>query len=134
MKSALNFVVKSLKRLLVLAILVLIAWVVMNNYDLIFAKNIKGEIASVERVEIPVALMASHNDSGITSKVFSFSIGIKDAKTGEIFTADSEDRQWAVAQKGQCVEAKFLPYPPWNLNKSGTYHGARLLKLYECPK
>ncbi|MNS97810.1 hypothetical protein D3C72_1321580 [compost metagenome] len=76
--------------------------------------------------------MSSRND--ITEKVFSFSVGIKDAKTGIIHTSSSEDRQWAVAQPGQCAEAVYLPYPPWVLKKRGTFFGARLIKLYECPK
>jgi hypothetical protein len=63
--------------------------------------------------------------------MFSFAIAIRDQK-GTIHTASAEDRQWAVVEKGQCVEAKFFPYPPWNLDKSGTFFGARLLKLYDC--
>ena len=126
-------IVKYLKGLLVVLILILILWAVVSNYSVIFSKDVQGEITGVERVEIPVALMA-HSDANITSKVFSFAIGIKDLKTGEIYTASSEDRQWAVAQKGQCAEAKFLPYPPWELTKKDTYFGARLVKLYECPK
>ncbi len=105
----------------------------MANYSVIFSKTVVGEITGVERVEIPVALV-SRSDSDITSKVFSFAIGIKDKKTGDIYTASSEDRQWAVAQPGQCAEAVFLPYPPWEFTKKGTYFGARLVRLYECPK
>ncbi|KHD87126.1 MAG: hypothetical protein OM95_15975, partial [Bdellovibrio sp. ArHS] len=107
--------------------------VVVANYSVIFSKTIVGEITAVERVELPVALV-TRAEGDITSKVFSFAIGIKDQKTGEIFTASSEDRQWAVAQKGQCAQAEFLPYPPWQFTKKDTYFGARLVKLYECPK
>lgn len=103
----------------------------MANYSVIFSKTVRGEITAVERVEIPVALM-SRSDNDITSKVFSFAIGIKDRQTGEIFTASSEDRQWAVAQVGKCAEAVFLPYPPWNFTKKDTYFGARLVRLNEC--
>jgi hypothetical protein len=98
-----------------------------------FSKTVAGEITGVERVEIPVALVA-RGDGDITSKVFSFAIGIKDLKTGEIYTASSEDRQWAVAEKGQCTEAVFLPYPPWQFTKKDTYFGARLVRLFECGK
>lgn len=60
-------------------------------------------------------------------------MAIKDETSGEIFTASSEDRQWAAVQgEGLCAEAKFFPYPPWQLDKAGTYHGARLLKLWNC--
>lgn len=118
--------------MLVLVVLVGILWGVFANYSVIFSKTVVGEITRVERVELPVALMARPDQ--VTSKVFSFAIGIKDQKTGEIYTASSEDRQWAVAEKGQCVEAVFLPYPPWEFTKKDTYFGARLVRLYECAK
>ncbi|MNK07817.1 hypothetical protein D3C87_257370 [compost metagenome] len=124
---------KFTKFVFILIILLLILWAVLANYSVIFSKTVVGEITGVEKVELPVALM-TRQDGDITSKVFSFAIGIKDAQTGEIFTASSEDRQWAVAEKGQCAEAEFLPYPPWQLTKKDTYFGARLIKLYECPQ
>jgi hypothetical protein len=65
-------------------------------------------------------------------QIFSFGVAIRDSK-GEIHTASSEDRQWAVAQAGQCVEAKYFPYAPWELSNAGTYHGARLIRLFDCP-
>lgn len=118
---------------MILCLVTLVVWGVLANYSVIFAKSVIGEVTGVEKVELPVALMA-RSDGDITSKVFSFAIGIKDAKTGEIYTASSEDRQWAVVEKGQCAEAKFLPYPPWEFSKQGTFFGARLVKLYECVK
>lgn len=124
---------KFFKLLLVLVIVVGVCWGVIEYWSVIFSKTVTGEITGVERVEIPVALI-SRAESNINEKVFSFAIGIKDTKTGEILTAASEDRQWAVAQKGQCAEAVFLPYPPWKFTKRGTYFGARLIRLYECPK
>ncbi|MEK2645651.1 hypothetical protein [Bdellovibrio sp. BCCA] len=124
---------KFTKFVLVLLVIVGLSWVILANYSVIFSKTVVGEITGVERVEIPVALMA-RSDGDITSKVFSFAIGIKDQKTGEIYTASSEDRQWAVAQKGQCAEAVFLPYPPWQFTKKDTYFGARLVRLFECAK
>ncbi|MGE5086707.1 MAG: hypothetical protein ACM3MG_10435 [Bacillota bacterium] len=126
-------VVKFLKFILVFVVLVGAGWVLIANYSIIFSKTVVGEITAVERVELPVALIARAGGE-INEKVFSFAVGIKDLNTGEIFTASSEDRQWAVAQKGQCAEAVFLPYPPWQLSKKGTYFGARLVRLYECAK
>jgi hypothetical protein len=111
----------------------LITWGVLSNYSILFSKTIVGEVIGVERVELPVALLAK-SGADISSQVFSFAIAIKDPKLGEIYTASSEDRQWAVVQKGQCAEAVYLPYPPWNFNKKGTYFGARLIRLFECPK
>ncbi|WP_347358888.1 hypothetical protein [Bdellovibrio sp.] len=122
---------KFTKFVLVLLIVGVLLWVVLANYSVIFSKTVVGQITSVERVEIPVALL-TRAEGNITSQVFSFAIGIKDTKTGEIYTASSEDRQWAVAQPGQCAEAVFLPYPPWQFTKKDTFFGARLVRLYEC--
>ena len=68
-----------------------------------------------------------------TAQMFSFAVAIKDSH-GEIVTASSEDRQWSVVEKGQCAEALYFPYPPWALDKAGTYYGARLTRLYDCAK
>lgn len=122
---------KFTKFVLVLLIVGVLLWVILANYSVIFSKTVVGQITSVERVEIPVALV-TRAEGNITSQVFSFAIGIKDTKTGEIYTASSEDRQWAVAQPGQCAEAVFLPYPPWQFTKKDTFFGARLVRLYEC--
>lgn len=121
------------KFLLVLVLLGLVGWAFIANYSVIFAKTVIGELTAVERVEMPMALISRANTE-INSKVFSFAVGIKDINTGEIATASSEDRQWAVAEKGQCVEAVFLPYPPWQLTKRNTFFGARLVRLFECSK
>lgn len=124
---------KFTKFVLVLFVIVGLLWLIMANYSVIFSKTVIGEVTGVERVEIPVAFV-TRADNDITSKVFSFAIGIKDQKTAEIYTASSEDRQWAVVQKGQCAEAVFLPYPPWDFTKKGTFFGARLIRLFECNK
>lgn len=123
---------KYLRGLLILIVLIAVTWFIAINYSVIFSKSIVGEVTAVERVELPVALMAQEAGADFPGKVFSFAVGIKDHKTGEIYTASSEDRQWAVVQKGQCAEAEFLPYPPWQLTRKGTYFGARLLKLTDC--
>lgn len=124
---------KFTKFVLILIFVGLASWAVVANYSVIFSETIVGEITGVERVELPVALMGRAQDD-VTSKMFSYAVGIKDPKSGEIHTASSEDRQWAVAERGQCAEAIFLPYPPWNFQKKGTYFGARLIRLFECPK
>ncbi len=124
---------KFTKFVLILVCLVVAIWAVLANYSVIFSRTVVGEVTGVERIELPVALMAQ-SGADVAGKMFSFAIGIKDAQTGEIYTASSEDRQWAVAQAGQCAEAVYLPYPPWDLTKKGTYFGARLIRLFECPK
>ncbi len=122
---------KLLKLLVGLAIVGSLLWIIAVNYSVIFSKTVRGEVTAIERVEIPVALVSRGED--ISSKVFSFAVGIKDEKTGEIFTASSEDRQWAVVRPGQCAEAVYLPYPPWDFRRKGTYYGARLVNLSDCP-
>jgi len=100
-------------------------------YPFVFSRTVLGEVVGVERVLQGNMLVGT--DLRTQSQVFSFAVAIQD-KHGEIVTASSEDRQWAVVRKGQCAEAKYYPYPPWNLEKSGTYHDARLIKLLnQCP-
>lgn len=122
---------KIIKIFIMILIFTLIPFILIFFYPYIFAKVIVGEITAVERVLTPMAYVTTNNTPAPT-QIFSFAVGIKDEKSGEIYTASSEDRQWAAAQKGLCVEAKFFPYPPWKLDKSGTYYGARLLRLYDC--
>jgi hypothetical protein len=99
----------------------------------IFSKTVEGEIVKVEKLMDPIAVISRDGDP--SNKVFSFAVGIKNNDTGEIFTSSTEDRQWAAAQSdGLCAEAKFYPYPPWRLDKAGTYFGARLIRLWECAK
>lgn len=105
-------------------------YVLVRYYSYIFAKRVNGEVIDVERVTQPSAIVGGNVPQ---SQVFSFAVAIKDLETNEIFTASSEDRQWAVVHKGQCAEAKFFPYEPWEFEKSGSYFGARLVRLYECP-
>jgi hypothetical protein len=123
---------KSLLLGVISLLLLLIGYVCIRWYSYVFAKTVTGEIINVERVP-PSSTVISTTGNIPTAQLFSFAIAIK-ATNGEIFTASTEDRQWAVAQKGQCAEVRFLPYEPWELEKAGTYHGARLLKLMDCPK
>ena len=62
----------------------------------------------------------------------SFAVAVK-SEDGTIYTASSEDRQWAVAAPGCKVKTKFYPYPFWDLEKSGTYFNARLIHMRDCP-
>ena len=101
-------------------------------YPYVFMKTVQGEVVGVERVSQTAAIITNTNTSPTNAQMFSFAIAIRDAKSGEIFTGSSEDRQWAVVTKGQCAVAKFLPYPFWQLDKAGTYFGTRLIQLYEC--
>lgn len=108
-------------------------YLLVRYYSLIFSVKVSGEIVGVERVTQPEALVATGRTIP-TEQLFSFAVAIKDSNRKEIMTASSEDRQWAVAKVGQCAEARYFPYAPWLLEKAGTYFGARLLKLFDCPK
>jgi hypothetical protein len=99
-------------------------------YPYIFDKNVYGEMLSVEKVGPQTVI--SDNAKQASSLAFSYAIAIKEQKTGEIFTASSEDRQFAAISKGYCARVRLYPYPPWNMAKAGTYHDARLLKMSEC--
>jgi len=101
----------------------------INFYSFIFSRDVEGVVENVERVAPGMAIVG--NGPVDKKDLFSFAVGIKD-KAGEIITGTSEDRQWAIVQRGQCAKAKFFPYPPWDLDKSGTYYNVRLLRLYEC--
>ena len=107
-------------------------FVSVRYYSFVFAKTVHGTITGIDRVTQANTLIGTTTQIP-PSQIFSFAIAIKELG-GNIVTASSEDRQWAVAEKGQCVEAKFFPYPPWQLDKSGTFYGARLLKLSDCPQ
>lgn len=118
--------------LLSLVVVAGIVFVLVDWYPYIFSKSVDGEVYGVERVEAPLAVVTTEGAKP-AAQVFSYAVAVKDSKTGEIFTASSEDRRWAVVQKGQCAEVKFLPYPPWSLTRSGAFFGARLIRLYDCP-
>lgn len=114
---------------LLMLILIGVLFVLIKYYSFVFSKNFAGQVAAVERVTEVTAIVGTRPMP--SSQLYSFSLSLR-LPTGEMVTSTSEDRQWAVVRKGQCVEAKFYPYPPWELDKAGTYFNARLLKLADC--
>ena len=117
------------KALIIGLILFLFVWVFGTNYSFVFKKRVVGEVTAVERVDVNGVIVSSQNQP-LNSQVFSFPVGIKDQRSGEIFMASSEDRQWAAVEKGNCVVAAYFPYPPWDLSKANTNHNARLLRNF----
>jgi hypothetical protein len=111
--------------------LLLCGWGLVSFYPYIFAKLVVGKVVKVDRVSSPTNLISTGAPIP-NSQLFSFAVAIQDSES-VIHTASSEDRQWAVAEPGKCAKAKFFPYPPWNLEKSGTYFNARLVELRDCP-
>lgn len=122
-------VTRLMKRLLIVIILVGLGIVFVTQYSFIFAKTVRGEALRVERLVDPSVMVGGRMDK---ATVFAFAVAIRDGSKGEIYTSSSEDQQWAVVSKGQCVEAVFYPYPPWNLAKARTYFNARLVQMYDC--
>jgi hypothetical protein len=117
-------------RTLIIFAVIAIFIMCIEYYSYLFAKTVSGEVVDVARVNDQTALIAT----GATipaHQMFSFAVAIK-THDGQIITASSEDRQWAVVQKGLCADVKMFPYPPWKLDKAGTYFGARATKVYEC--
>lgn len=127
MKAFKSFMIKVVVMIFLISLLVGFT----KYYSYIFVKTVSGEIVSVERVTEAAALLSTV-DRIDPAQLYSYAVAIRDGKN-EIVTASAVDRQWAVAQKGQCAEAKFYPYPPWNLDKGGTFYNARLMRLYDCP-
>lgn len=84
----------------------------------------------VEKVNAGLIVATTTNNT-IPSQAFSFSVAIKDLKTGEIHMASSEDRKWGAVEKGNCVIAAYFPYAPWNLSKGTTDYNARLVQNFQ---
>ena len=82
-------------------------FVCFKFYSYVFSKPVDGEVLRVERVSQPEALIANGRAMP-AEQLFSFAVAIRDGK-GEIHTASSEDRQWAVVQAGQCARRSFTP-------------------------
>lgn len=119
---------KFVKTVIVLGILVGAVIFVITNWSWVFSKRVKGEIIEVERVTAPTAIFGRATEA----QIHSYSVLIK-AEDGKLYSASSEDRQWAVAKKGYCVEALLFRYPPWEFNHGNTYFNARLEQLEICP-
>lgn len=132
MKKVVQVTMKYLKFLFLFLIVVAACFVVINWYPYIFAKTVVGEVVDVKRVDLNVALMQASPTQNVTPELYRYAVAIRQEGTGEIYTASSEDTRWAVAAPGQCAEAKFFPYPFWNMEKGGTYYGARQLRLFDC--
>lgn len=125
-----------IKIIVVLMILGGSGFLTIRYWSFLFAKTVEGVVTNVQRAGPSTAILDTDNLSNRRSNnkdLFSFAVGIVD-KEGNIHTASTEDRQWAVVKPGQCAKAKLFPYPPWELGKGGTFFNARLLQLRDCPE
>lgn len=104
-----------------------------NYYPYIFAKTIEGRVEKVEKMQTNVAVVQGgldHNQN-LAAELYTFAVAIK-SLDGQIHTSAAKDEQWAAVAPGTCVVAKFYPYPPWNMDKAGTYFNARLISSKSC--
>ncbi len=113
---------------------IIVIYVLIVQWSWIFSKTIIGRIEAVEKAATPIAVIGEAGGHGTVGSrdMFSFAVAIRQ-DDGKIITASSEDRQWAVVKVGICVRAVYYPYPPWDLDKGGTYFNARLKEQFDCP-
>lgn len=120
---------RSIYLLVALALIVSALWFVRDNYGWVFSKSVRGVVVRNERVTNPTALLGARTTPEM---MHSYAILIR-SEDGELITASSEDRQWAIVAPGYCLVAKLYPYPFWELDKGGTYGNARVERIFECP-
>lgn len=103
------------------------AWFTITQYSFVFRREISGVVVDVK----PITSGLITGGGAISPAAFSYAVAIRQ-KDGAIVTSSAQDRQWAVVAPGMCVDATVDPYPPWDLNKEGTYFNARLLQQMDC--
>lgn len=101
---------------------------VVSNYSYVFAARIEGEVVEVERVMNPTAILGRATDA----QIHSYAVLLK-GDNGKLYAASGDDRQWQVIKKGCRIKSILYVYPPWNLEKSGTYFNARVKEVLSCP-
>lgn len=119
-----------LKKIGIFLVLFILGSVYLVYFPYIHKQHVSGPVKGVKQI-FDAATIVSTTGSDPSSKIYSFSVAVQDSHSKEIVTGSTEDRQWGVVKEGQCVEADFFPYPPWNLQKSGTYYNVRLKKLFD---
>jgi hypothetical protein len=100
-------------------------------------KTVTGEVVSLANltpgaVVTPGGVVTNRPNVPPGGITYSFAIAIK-ADDGTIYSASSEDRQWAAVREGYRVRATLFPYSPLNWTKQGTYHNARLRQILATP-
>lgn len=119
-----------LKNIGIFLVLFVLASVYLVYFPYIHQRHVSGPVKGVKQI-FDAAAIVSTTGVDPSSKIYSFAVAVQDNHSSEIVTGSTEDRQWGVVKEGQCVEATFFPYPPWNLQKSGTYYNVRLKKLFD---
>jgi hypothetical protein len=121
--------------IILFVVLAIIAAGVVNYYHILFARKVTGEVISIQKVDAAVDVISTKPGDPLPPRMFSFAVAVEDQETREILVASSEDRRWATVEKGNCVTARFFPYPPWRLDKTGAYFGAQVITFKKaCDK
>ena len=102
--------------LLALLIVAGAIFLIVKYYSYIFAMKVEGMVVGIKRVEreADIYVVAVRN------------------RERDIYTTRTADAEWGLVRPGQCAKAKFLPYPPWDLRRSGKYKDALLMNLRDC--
>jgi prepilin-type N-terminal cleavage/methylation domain-containing protein len=93
-----------------------------------FRKNCIGKVTNISNLSGQVTTIVGKNNV-YPGAAFSFAIEM--SANNEFVNFSSEDRQFATIEKGDSISVAFFKYPPWNMDKAGTYYGGRLLKKYK---
>ena len=105
-----------LMSLFLLMLIALGAYGVFHYYGTIFSKTVDGRVVRLKPVP-------NENESYV--------IAVRDLH-GNIFTSIADGPRWALVKPGECAEVRFLPYPPWHVDRIGTYASSLLIKMREC--
>jgi prepilin-type N-terminal cleavage/methylation domain-containing protein len=122
----------TLVEILVVAVIILIVGGVLVGgcsgcgSQVLFRKNCAGKVTGISNLSGQVNTVIGRV---IPSATFSFAVEMDIGK--EIINFSSEDRQFATIEKGDSISVAIFKYPPWVLDKAGTYHNGRLLKKYK---
>ncbi len=130
MGKLVRFILNGLKYISFLAVLFIILVIYVVYFPYIHKKTVFGSVKGVKQI-FETSSIVSVGNSDPSTKLTSFAVAVQDKSSLEIFTGSTEDRQWGVVKEGQCVEAYYYPYPPWNLRKAGTFYNVRLKRLFE---
>lgn len=131
MNNLLLFLKKFMYLVLLLVFFGVVGYLVVVNYSFLFSKKVEGQVIAVDRVTHSNMVMGNAVVKA-SNVLHLFAVSVKNDK-GEIFIGRSEDPQWSIVQKGNCVTAVYYPYPPWQLDKANTYFNVILKAMKECP-
>ncbi len=84
-----QFMIILKKWLIRISILAVLVWVFGFNYSFVFKRKVIGQIVAAEKIAAPIAIVGSSPQNQLNPQIFSFSVGIKDRRTGEIYMASS---------------------------------------------